>query len=242
MKKTVLRLKRETSNSLRQVDLPIPNLGAYLMTVSVESAFNIDSEVFVMQRDVQSSYVDGYVDTFYSIASVGELAFLPIGAPSLDSTNFFRVSSVEMMFETPKDLETAWQKISAEVLALAEANDLSINTVADIVAIYPSDAFLRYYGASLNPPNAQQIQALTSDSEYSNKLSTVLNFGAGSYFTFAYPGSLGSGELKIDEVAVGVNISSINLTTKYEQIIPYKVYTTQNQLTVGLHTIKFSST
>lgn len=240
MNKTVLRLKRETSDSLKADKHVVSAYAGYLLKITVDSAYNIQPEIFVMQRDVYSPYAEEYTDTFYSIASVGELEFLPVNAPSPESTNFYRTSAVELMFETLNDLEVAWNKISSEVLALAEANDLSINMTPDLVAIYPSDAFVRYYGPSVASPTQDDVKLLASDSTYSQAISTTINFAGDKYFTIAYPASLGTGSLKVDGTDTDVTLSEINLTTKYLQVVPYNVYTTNDPISDGDRVVTFS--
>lgn len=239
MNKTVLRLKRETSESLKRDKYAVGGYAGYLLKVTVDSAFNIVPEIFVMQRDVYSPYAAEYTDTFYSIASVGELEFLPTNAPTADSTNFYRVSSVELMFETMLDLETAWNSISGEVLLLAEANDLSINASPDVVAIYPSDAFPRYHGPSFASPTESEIKLLFSDNIYSQSFDSTTEFPSGKYFTFAYPSSIGTGQLQVDGIDTPVILSVMNITTKYLQTVPYNVYTTEDTISSGTHVFKF---
>ena len=241
MNKTVLRLRRETSQSLKTDKHIVTPYAGYLLKITVESAHNIYPEIFVMQRDVYTPYSGEYTDTFYSIASVAELEFLPVGAPTPESTNFYRTSTVELMFETPIELEESWQKISAEVLYLAEANDLSINLESDIIATYPLDAFLRYYGPSVETPVSDDIKLLSQDSVYSLALNKEFEFNDNKHFTFAYPAQLGVGYLSVDGAACGTSSSDLNITTQYNQIVPYKVYTTIEPLSDGLHLIKFST-
>ena len=53
--------------------------------------------------------------------SVGELEWIPVNAPNPNLPNFFRTSSVELMFESPLELENAWSSISEEVLSNVNA-------------------------------------------------------------------------------------------------------------------------
>lgn len=237
---TVLRLKREISESAGPGQKAAGGYAGYLLKVTVDSAHNIVPEIFVMQRDVYTPYAGEYTDTFYSIASVAELEFLPAGAPTPDSTNFYRTSVIELMFESLNELEGAWSTISGEVLLLAEANDLSINVIPDLVAIYPEDAFLRYYGTSDASPTVGEIQLLQNDNVYSAKLSVSLDFAGSSHFVFAYPSSVGTGALELDGIATDVTLSTANMVTKYGQTVPYNIYVTDGPVADGAHLVTFS--
>lgn len=242
MPQTVLRLKRETSDSFRSRNIAPGALSGYTLKISVDSAYNIDPNIFVFQRDVATPYAGEYTDTFYSIASVGELEFLPSGAPSAESTNFYRSDSVALVFETPSELESAWEKISGEVLSLAESNDLSTSTSVDAVAIYPADAFLRYYGPTSGSPTEQQIEALASDTTYSSALSAAgIEFVNSRHFSFAFPASMGAGSLFVDGVETPCSLVEATFTTRYSQPVPYKIYTTEDPVADGVHTVSFVS-
>lgn len=247
MNRTVIRLRRETSESLYSKNNS--GLVGYLMKIFVENYHNIDPNIFVMQRDVGGQYSQEILDVFYSIASVGELEFLPINQPSELYTNFYRTNQIELMFETQQELEGAWGSISSEVRALVEANDISINTSLDVVASYPNDAFLRYYGHSaVVTPTEQMIKGLNSDSIYSlsysiNQLTQIIEtpqLTQEEYYYFASTDLNVVPKIIVDDVVQSLQNFSISITNKYGLSIPYKIFRTQNKLTTGLHTVNIS--
>lgn len=240
MNKTVLIIKRETSKSFRENPRRVPLMAGFLLKIDVEIAHNIDRNIFVMQRDVISSYSQEERDTFYSIASVGEMEWIPSGAPDLDGVNFFRTDSLELMFESKKDLEDSWGKISSEVYALAESNDISINTEPDLYAIYPSDSIYRYYGNTESDPSASEILNLSSSLEYGSDLEIIDTFNGDKHFSIAQPEYLGDKKLFIDNVLASYSRTGITLNNKYGVEIPYFLYTTTEPVPTGLHKIKFS--
>jgi hypothetical protein len=241
MEKTVLILKRETSKSLRQDPKTVLSLSGYLLKIGVEIAHNIDRNIFVMQRDVLSSYSQEQLDTFYSIASVGELEWIPVGSPDSNASNFFRTDYIELMFESVKDLEDSWRKISGEVFALAESNDLSINTEPDMYAIYPTDSINIYYGNTVSSPSSSEIINLSNTSMYVEDLDIVDTFNGLTYFTIAVPIYSKDRKFFIDNVLALHNENDITLTNKYGASIPYKIYTTIEPVPSGLHTILFKA-
>ena len=247
MNRTVIRLKRETSKSLYSSDNN--GLVGYLMKIYVENYHNIDPYIFVMQRDIGGKYSQESLDTFYSIASVGELEFLSINDPNELYSNFYRTNQIELMFETPQELEKAWESISSEVRSLVEANDLSINTSPDVIASYPLDAFLRYFGTSaLDTPTEAMINTLGSDSGYSLEssiqgsvsLAEDITLTQEEYYYFASTDLNVSPKIVVDANTQTLQTFNVSLTNKYGLTIPYKVFRTQNKLTVALHTVSVS--
>jgi hypothetical protein len=241
MNRTVIRLKRETSKSLYSIDNS--GLVGYLMKIYVENYYNIDPHIFVMQRDIGGKYSQDPLDTFYSIASVGELEFLSVNEPNDLYNNFYRTNQIELMFETPQDLEKAWESISSEVRSLVEANDLSINTSPDVIAAYPLDAFLRYFGASaLASPTEAMIENLGADSGYSleSPVQETISLAQQEYYYFASTDLNASPLVVVDGNAQTLQTFNVSVTNKYGLTVPYKVFRTQNKLTAALHTVTVS--
>lgn len=239
VKNTVIRLKRETSKSLYSTQNN--GLVGYLLKVTVENYLNIDPNIFVMQRDVGGTYGNQTVDTFYSIASVGELETLSVNDPNQLYSNFYRCQEIELMFETPQDLESAWQSISSEVRSLVEANDLSINTEPDVVTSYPVDAFLRYFGSSaLTTPTEASIKNLNADAFYSteNAIKQSIQLTQQEYYFFATTDLLAEPIFWVNGNTVSIQYFDLNITNKYGLTIPYKVFRTSNPINVGSHLIE----
>lgn len=238
MNRTVIRLKRETSKSLYSSDNS--GLVGYLMKIYVENYHNIDPHIFVMQRDIGGKYSQEPLDTFYSIASVGELEFLSINEPNELYSNFYRTNQIELMFETPQELEKAWESISSEVRSLVEANDLSINTSPDVIASYPLDAFLRYFGTSaLDTPTEAMIKNLGSDSGYSleSSIQESIALTQQEYYYFATTDLNALPKIAVDGSTQTLQTFNVYITNKYGLTTTYKVFRTQNKLTAALHTI-----
>jgi len=242
---TVIILKRETSKSYQNQNSfsgsykPVSGMMGFLLKIEVSINSNIDSNIFVMQRDVNSEYAQDPIDTFYSIASVGELEYLPIASPDPNATNFFRTNSIELMFESPKELEDAWIKISTAVLSLAEANDSSINTSMDLFAAYPSDAIEFFWGQTKqSTPNESDIKLLSSENSNYFKAYKINNTESDNYFVFCYPSFLPEIEVYVNSQIIACNYSLINITTKYGLQIEHRLYTTASMLINGILTVE----
>jgi len=150
--KTTIVLKKEITKNLPNAynQKPVAFVG-YKLVIEVAESYNIDSEIFVFQRDVTSKYIErGVLDTFYSIASVAEIGFLPVGAPDVNGTNFFRESKIELVFETINEAEDAWKKISFEVNELSIANDYTLDLTPEEYISYPNASMRKLYGMSVN--------------------------------------------------------------------------------------------
>jgi len=243
---TVIILKRETSKSYqnaltRQAGIykSVSAMTGFLLKISVNINHNIDKNIFVMQRDVDSQYSVDPIDTFYSVASVGELEHIPIGAPDPNSTNFFRTDNIELMFESPKELENAWTKISSEVFSLAEDNDSSINTSMDVFASYPVDAINLLFGITkIANPNESDILLLTPEKSDFFKQYKIHNTALDNYYVFCYPSFLPEAEVYVNGNLTACNYSLIDITSKYGLQIECRLYTTSSVLTNGLLNIE----
>ena len=240
MQKTVLILKRDTSESFRKEDRSLSELAGYLLKVKVEVSHNIDANIFVMHRDVISDYAQPSIDTFYSIASVGEMEWIPAGSPDDFSTNFFRISEIELMFESKKELELGWEKISKEVYALAEANDLSLETRTDLYATYPLDALYKYYGPTDSIPSVDEIDNLQKDLEYAKDLKIFDEFSGSTYYSIVVPEYLRGGKIYVDNNLVSFSKNDINLITRYGANVLYTIYTTDEFIPSGFHNVKYT--
>jgi len=243
---TVIILKRETSKSYQNATTSQPGMykaisamTGFLLKINVSINHNIDENIFVMQRDLDSEYSVGPIDTFYSIASVGELEHIPIGAPNVNSTNFFRTDNIELMFESPKDLEMAWAKISSEVFSLAEQNDASINTSSDVFASYPVDAINLFFGTvKQTTVDESDILLLSSENSEFFKNYQLNNQDNDNYFIFCYPSFFPEAEIYVNNALKPSNYSLINITSKYGLQIQHRLYRTSSPLLNGLLNIE----
>ena len=238
---TIIILKRETSKSYQNATTGQPGMynaisamTGFLLKISVSINHNINENIFVMQRDVDSEYSADPIDTFYSIASVGELEHIPIGAPNANSTNFFRTDNIELMFESPKDLEMAWAKISSEVFKLAEQNDASINTSSDVFASYPVDAINLFFGTvKQTTVDESDILLLSTQNSDFFKNYALNNQDNDNYFVFCYPTFLPEAEIYVNNTLAPSNYSLINITSKYGLQIQHRLYCTSSLLLSG---------
>lgn len=243
---TVIILKRETSKSYQNATTGQPGMykaingmTGFLLKISVSINHNINKNIFVMQRDVDSQYSTDPIDTFYSIASVGELEHIPILAPDPNSTNFFRTDNIELMFESPKELENAWTKISSEVFSLAEDNDASINTSMDVFASYPIDAINLLFGTTkIANPNESHILLLNTENSEFFKNYELNNQDNDNYYVFCYPSFLPQAEVYVNGNLTPCNYSLVDITSKYGLQIECRLYTTSSVLVNGLLNIE----
>lgn len=240
-RKTVLTLKRETSKSYRNTPNLPHALTGYLLKVSVDIANNIDRNIFVWIRDVQSNFSPSMRDTFDSIASVGELEWLPVGEPDPNSSNFYRSDTVELMFESARELEAGWKKISRQVKWLAEANDYSLDIEEDSIAIYPGDAIPRYFGplATTNP-SEEEIRGLSIDYLYQATLNNSVRVEGLKYIYYAFPSSLGEGKMYVNGNQVTTVLTKKYVENDYALSIEYNLYRIDQQFSTGTYNVTFT--
>ena len=128
---------------MRQVTLnrvnqnPIPDVvHAYGMTLTVTSADDMPTEVFVKQR----LSADGTQDQFAAIASPAQLEDLLANEPSGD-TSYYRSSTVSFVVANPARLEEIYNQVVAEVQALVyNLNILDLNVTPDTNCVITADS------------------------------------------------------------------------------------------------------
>ena len=123
MSSTSITYTLQKSNSVEQ--LPQGNSG-YRVIFTVTSAENIDTAIFVRQREVAVASQDNFIDSFYTVASVADMNELPAGFSSMDHP-FYRTASVELVFGNLSDLDKYVGVIQRMIEQLKAANDLAIN-------------------------------------------------------------------------------------------------------------------
>jgi hypothetical protein len=244
MKNTYIILKKETSRSLReQPGLPTAFAG-FLLKISVDEVNDITDHIFVMQRDVNSNYVDDVLDSFYSVASVGEIELIPEDNPDENGTNFFRTNSIELMFQSAKELEDAWTKIKSDVSALAIANDASFDIDNVTIHSFPPNRIPRFYGKSSDSNiDASSIKlSLNKDFESSSTLSVSETLFAGDYFYVCLHTSFGNDmSIHLDGVQIDTVVTTVSLEIFDGVSVNYNLFRTANpmpNLTVGTWSIK----
>jgi hypothetical protein len=242
--KTFILLKRETSLSLGTSANTPTAFEGFLLKVTVDTVNDITDKIFVMQRDVASNYVDGVLDTFYSIASVAELELLPEDAPEEDGTNFFRTNSIELIFETPEELEEAWKKIRYDVSALSIANDSSLTIDQTIYQPYPADSILKYFGVNENVlPNGTNVKSsLYSSGEFLAETVFSSSITTDSYVYVVLHESFGTDrEIEVNGINQPTTITSTTIDSEYGVTLNYNIFRTTNKIVSPLlASIRFS--
>ena len=119
---TIIRLS--VSRTLQ--DGSNPELGGNLLSIVVTEGVEIDTRIFVYQRDVASKFSPEIADLFWAVASVAQMETMPPDEGS-DDEPFFRLDRLEAVFETPQRLEEFHDKIMAEIKQLQRANDIMID-------------------------------------------------------------------------------------------------------------------
>ena len=93
----------------------------YRMTVEVLEAVDVDSNIFVYQREPFGPA--GYTDVCVNIASPADLEEYPVGGPTPPAGVFFRLDKADYVFRNSALAEAAWQGITREVAELLRALD-----------------------------------------------------------------------------------------------------------------------
>ena len=213
---TFIILKRETSRSLTKLPATPTAFSGYLLKITADIVNDISPKIFVMQRDVASAYVDGVLDTFYSVVSVGELSLIPEDEPEEDGNNFFRTDTIELMFESLADLEVGWNKIRFDVAALSKANDDSLIIDATSYEPFPAGSIPRYYGKSEEVLITESgiTGALVENDTYSSEALFNAAISVDSYLYFVLHATLGESHVvsfKGVEVPTTVTATTISV-------------------------------
>ena len=107
-------------------DEALPGFGACLVRITAANNEHIAKEIFVYQKDVVGEFSANQDDFFFSVASVFLLETLPADAGTLDEP-FFRLSTLEQVFQRKDKADEFITSIKAQVLALVKANDTYVN-------------------------------------------------------------------------------------------------------------------
>lgn len=103
-----------------------PENGGNRLQVAVTDSENIDPRIFVYQIDVDSEFSPEDLALFYSVASVPQMSSLPADAGGPDEP-FFRLNTLDLVFETPDELEDALASIVSEIKSLQRGNDVLLD-------------------------------------------------------------------------------------------------------------------
>jgi len=130
---TTIQYSRSDSQST--VSKPVM-MGGYRVDLAITAATNISPKIFVFQREVAApANPNTYLDTFYSVASVEDMAGVP-EVPVL-SASFYRSDSVSLVFASMEELNHYTDKIIKMISVLKKANDLAINMLPPATAPIP---------------------------------------------------------------------------------------------------------
>ena len=120
---TTIQISRSDSQST--VSKPVM-MGGYRVDLAVTAATHISPKIFIFQREVAAPpTTDTFLDTFYSVASVEQMASVP--EVQVLSESFYRSDSVSLVFATMEEVNHYTDKIMKMILSLKKANDLVIN-------------------------------------------------------------------------------------------------------------------
>lgn len=178
--------------SVSVVDNPV-SMSGYRATFTVTEAVNIDPNIFVRQREVNEPSQVNFIDSFYTIASVADMADLPVGFSSM-SQPFYRVNTVTLVFPNQEDFEKYVEQIKVMIEALRKANDLVINMLpSETIGIPDNETLLRYWGASSNLSVLDsELYTFNTDDVYSKIKTIGFDTDAPRYLYFAYRDELGA--------------------------------------------------
>jgi hypothetical protein len=111
-------------------------MGGYRVDITITAATNISPKIFVFQREVAApANPDTYLDTFYTVASVEQMASVP--EVQVPSESFYRSDSISLVFATAEELNHYADKIIKMISVLKKANDLAINMLTPVTASIP---------------------------------------------------------------------------------------------------------
>ena len=97
-----------------------PNLAGYQLQMSVSTTGGLDPNVFIFQAALANTTASGPADTFYTVASAGQLVALPATNPAAGSP-FYRLSSLNLVFESEEALQRALDSITFMLQGLLNA-------------------------------------------------------------------------------------------------------------------------
>lgn len=236
--KTSIVLSKTESNS---VEVLSSGMAGFRVDIAVVNAANIDTKIFIMQRDVLTlgSAAEGdptppYEDTFYSVASVGQMELVP-EAPT-DECPFYRVSSISLVFEAVEDLQAGVAAILELVSKLQDANDLAINMQSALILGFPQESVARFWGITTETTVSDEILLTGSqDYEYAVALDKVITNSSGPrYVYFAYPATLDDiTTFQIGGVDVAVTPVTRDVETVADLLVSYKIYRTDDLIDPG---------
>jgi hypothetical protein len=236
--KTYILLKKETSLSLIAPPQTATAFEGFLLKIEVSKSHKISPKVFVMQRDVDSNYIaEGVTDNFFSVASVGEIEWIPEDSPNSNSTNFYRTDKIELVFESREDLDQAWKKIKFDVVALAKANDVTYEIAEETFVPFPEDSLPMYYGTShADLVTSELVSSLSENPNYGTEFEFPFVMEVNSHIYVAVHKTLGQ-ELKIRTGTIlrEMEVSLIELPAKYSSgVEEYYLYKTLQKVVAPL--------
>ena len=243
--KTTIIISETQSSSVEQIS---NGMSGYRLDMSVDSAVNISSKIFIMQREVLSIGVLGegedepFEDTLYSVASVPEMESVP-EAPTSD-VPFYRVSSISLVFGSLEDLNKGRNSILELIGLLQRANDGVINLLPGTKLSFPPQAIARFWGYTTETTITDEILLEGNfDTLYQIPLYTpTLSLPGPRYLYFAMPASLGEiGSMKVNGSVVAFNSVTRSVVTIGGCSVSYVIYVTQGTIGAGNVALEITS-
>ena len=228
--KTTLLYTVSKSNSVETLST---GMSGYRLDLAVTEVLNIDSNIFILQREVPVGNQETYQDTFYSVASVPQMASLPTGWSSMDQP-FYRVSSISLVFRSVEEMERDLSFIEILIAKLVNANDLILAMLPPQKIALPQLALARFWGLSTDTTITDgQLQAAQWDPVYSNLSSvTVPNPDGARHIFFACRSDLGPiNNLVVNGISQAFTLTTRAYTNPDGYTASYDIYVTNDALT-----------
>lgn len=223
MKTTIIYTKTESSS----VEAVANGMAGYRVTFHVTEGDNIDTRIFIFQREVATNDDAAFTDTFYSVASVSQLESVPT-APTGDIP-FYRASTVSLVFPNLADFRKYTDHLVALIDKLREANDIVINMLASETSATPDNTLARYWGlVSVGSVSDDDLAAKSVDYVFSQVADKTLANDAGPrYVYFAIRSDLPDVTVfKINTVDAPVVLDTRSVTNTNGYAHSYKIYRT----------------
>ncbi len=237
--KTSIILSQVQSESTEEVS---NGMSGYRLDLEVVSATNIDTKIFILQREVLSLGVlaedededDPYEDTFYSVASVPQMESVPEAVT--DDVQFYRVGSVSLVFASVEELQAGLDSILGLITLLQEANDRVINLLPARRIGFPAESIARFWGYTTETTITDEILlAGLSDVIYDAQVDVLISGIPGPrYLYLALPASLAA---VVTIKVSGGSVSFVSVTRDVETVaecsVSYKIYRTASTVAAG---------
>lgn len=226
----------------RSVVVPETGYAGYGLSIEVKEVGNIDTHIFVYQKEQSSQYESPQDDVFVDVASVEEMEFLSKNSPAANS-GFYRVQKIELIFRNAEDRDNGEAKILEKVELLRKSNDAVLDEEEQAITIFPDGAIKRYYGGSTNTSITDQeiIDDLTANKDYARPINVSFPISGLRWVYYAYRNDLGAlTSFKVNSVElIGTAILvQRNFVNELGYSSPYRIYKAPAQYPAGTITLE----